>query len=728
MTAFRYGGNRACRRGKRSPLGALALVCASVLALALVGCSDNEGTAVNPEAVQHEVRFRDGKVAAVFLRRVRDGKLVYKGFPRGLGFASQAGPPTLVGHDELHDILERDGASQTAAAQGGSTTAPAPRVARAAVDSSTYVQGFPAGYLPSIGAVQGDCFNYTLSPPNSFTAFNSSLTINSSSMSQSSSFNATASISGVYEGYSGSDDFTYSDTYNSTQNSAAFLTASYIVYALEPGLDTSNALNAEGNSEQEAGTFGQICGTDFIQQVAAGMLIQAEITVSSDTATAVTAFSNKMSGSEAGVASLNDAVSEANSVSGASNTFTLTMSSIGGGTMATGAISDAVCEAQTEGIVTQCWDETAAQASMPNPPCATYASLLQSAATTAINEVEGMVSQTPFPTNLDFLAGFPNGLQVTLPSGQSVAPLIAVPLSNLVPDLDFSDPYEPYETQLVTYVNLMNQISTLNQRALAIQSLFTLYPTLPDPPQIDLMSQYLETIQGIYGNDIATMVANLRTCLTIPGSVEDVCAPIINNVLPDTTTLISDAYQWYSSTQNPNPNFQVQQNTIGLQYTVNNFSNRACDGHACGDENNPMDAMYVQSLPNFENTIGNNPALVAFADQPYTGTNGKGHPLPGQTGPWIIFIPIASSTDTMTDIYAATDPAQFWGIINENWYCENCYPNTHWSSTTNPACAPTVDESCSFSYQSNFDSSGRGELSLQFNLIPNFFGQGVALP
>ena len=60
---------------------------------------------------QHEVhvRIREGRVALVFLRRRRDGRIVFKSFPHGLRYAANAGPERKVSYLRLHELLRRKG-------------------------------------------------------------------------------------------------------------------------------------------------------------------------------------------------------------------------------------------------------------------------------------------------------------------------------------------------------------------------------------------------------------------------------------------------------------------------------------------------------------------------------------------------------------------------------------------------------------------------------------------
>jgi hypothetical protein len=63
---------------------------------------------------------------------------------------------------------------------------------------------------------------------------------------------------------------------------------------------------------------------------------------------------------------------------------------------------------------------------------------------------------------------------------------------------------------------------------------------------------------------------------------------------------------------------------------------------------------------------------------------------------------------------------QYWGIIDNNWYSENSFPDTMFA-TSPMVCQPTIGDPCMLQVESGFDKNGRGDLTLMFNPIGGFF-------
>ena len=207
------------------------------------------------------------------------------------------------------------------------------------------------------------------------------------------------------------------------------------------------------------------------------------------------------------------------------------------------------------------------------------------------------------PQDLSPFAPFPYGVagitsqnqDTSLPSlsSFSVAPFVAG---------NTEDQFAPYQTQLVDFLNLLNQIATLCNRTSSIGDMLspTTNPNTSFNPQstLDLVA-IMSGLNMVYCGDQATLQGWLGTCLNGPGPLGADCEPIINNA-------ISDAYTWYGPT-GPNPHpwstaqlWMAQQNTVALQYTVNNLNTRADgNGKPCPMVNVPMAAVYVAPLGPF---------------------------------------------------------------------------------------------------------------------------------
>ncbi len=726
----------------------LVTALSMVLLLGPAGCGGSSGdggsgggSSNNTSKFIQSMRLNNGRLAALFLTRKRDGKVTFRGYPHGLKFAAQAGPAIPVTDQELNLMIY--------GRRTHSSHAKARSAAAEPTATATPVTGFTIGLNESTGSTVGPCFNFTIGNPGAAIDNVDNFNTLSAASSVANVFNARLSVSGTYEGFSASNDFTYSDNYNSTSFSSSYLFSASALYNL-PITIQNPAINAFGMQEEQAGDFAQACGSEVYDVVGAGMLIVGELSFSSNSSQSNSSVSEKMTANDGagGLQNLDAASMESNMVADSSNSFDFTLDTYGGGEDSTNALKNAL-EANSQNLA----DCSAGVAAQPNQAdaCTMFTSNLNTAAGTAIDDFTNAVMNGT-QDYADF-EQFPNGIV-----GASTQPTILTePVSDIAP-VSADDPFQDYSSQLSAYTTLMNQVSTLNQRATAINAAVT--PTITsnnqttnyNTNQVDLigdsanlMTAYSTALDGAVGPGqpplTGSMISNLGVCLGYlppPEGAETVaedCDPIINNLTSGSNPVLIDSAYEYFSTDNPNltaQNFTAQQNAIALQYNVLNNSERACDDKPCGQENNPMQAMYVV-LPGFAGTSGapiqNLASMTAFVDQEWTATNGKGHPMLS-TDNWVVILPMGPESplpDLLNmDMFTAMNTApispgpQFWGIINDGWYSENSFPDTIFTGLSTQ-CSTMITVPCAFEVASGFDKNGRGSLSLTYTPIASFF-------
>jgi hypothetical protein len=600
-------------------------------------------------------------IASIHLVRNEDNKEALRAYPYGRLFA-------WSNHDNL--VVKEMTFDEYADFMSGYK----PVVSAAA--TSAYNTGIPVGYDPSLGPSATSCFNVTSQisgAPTTRLSFSSQNTA-SSSASQT---NISASVKLAYGAFKATDDFSFSDNYKSSANSGNMYFSAYVLYTLQNTYDANNPLNGFGQmmKSQGANQFVQQCGSNFITVVPAGMLTFGEFSFSSSSSQASQAISNTLKANY-GLDSLSLAVNAAKQVSNSSTQMDFTLTIMGGGPTATNIIVQAYNNESSD--LKQCIQGTASN-------CDSFAVAMNSAVAKAASTFQSEVT-TPLPLDISIFETFPNGV-----SGVSTGQLMYLPVSGIVAGA--SDIYKQYQTQLNTYVGLLNQIGTLYSRASVLNS--KIYGTLFNPQSLLNISGYLGSIQTTYQSDKNKMIQNLFNCL---GDVTQ-CGPIVNNT-------ITNAYDWYG-TPSPagNKNFLAQQNTVALQYAGIYFD----------FQNNqyPNDIVYTDVLPPFQSPaqdIAGKASLTGFADATFYAAGNY------QNTASLIILAMQPNSDIRT-VYS-TAIMKYYGIWTQYWSGGTSIGSLIW---TTAACQPTFSNPCSIGYKWATTPSGQYPTGIVMTAIPNFF-------
>jgi hypothetical protein len=643
----------------------------------------------------------NGEITALRLIRKSDNKEVVSAYPRGHAFAKHVkkSQKMEMEHYSKHMVLRKLKRKLKKLTNTPFTIQPIQRqtsIVRSglsaqatATSTASYNTGLPLGFNPSVGPTGSECYNFTTLPPS---APQTVLTFSSQSDASSiaAQTNISASISMSYDGFKANDNFSYSDNYKSTTNSGVMIFNTSAIYTLDNVLDQNNPLNAYGSQAQSAGAFSQQCGSTFMAQVPAGMLITGELTWQSSSSEASSQMSDQLNASYLGLASLSAAVSAASAVQNSSTQVDFILNILGGGEEANNAILSAYQNATSD--LTQCSKGATAS-------CDAFASALNQGATSAIQTFQQAVTN-PLPTDLSIFAVFPYGV-----AGVNAGELQTIPVAGA------SDAYENYKNELTQYVDLINQINTLKNRATLLSQEIGTYQYNPTGLNIQ---NYLTNVANTYNSDFNTLINNLTTCLNATASdVGEACSPVINNTS-------SNAYIWYSA-NGGNPDWAAQQNTVALQYTGNYTD-------PTGSYQIAQDVVYLNEM-SFPTQGGNNgyqyagnmndqASLTLFADAPFYLSGAM------QTYSQVIVFPMPQNVD----LYDITSKAQthYARILDDNLYntlnpfATNTYPSDYYW-TSGQDCTPTFAAPCGFGIHVNVSWETNNQEAWSVTPIINFF-------
>ncbi len=632
----------------------------------------------------------NGTVRSIRLIETATGRVVYAGYPYGIAFA--APDPRDRELRMKPEDLERflDGRPSSGSSKRGRHAA-APPVAQAA--PTGFATGLPIGWNPSTGITPGQCLNYTINTPSN-NVEQASFSSQSAASSTSAQINLSATVSGGVDGFKASDTFSYSDQYQSSSNSTSQYYNFYSLYTLDSAVPSSDPLTAQGQDAVD--NFSTLCGSEYLSSLTVGMVATISINYGSTSSSTQTDISNSLSASE-GLESISTAVSTANSATNSSSYFTFSMNSYGGGSAATTDLNSAFAQTNPSGEAYY-----ASCAAGNTGDCTTFSGNMGTAASNALSSLNDLVSGLDGASNpdLSFFQTFPNGV-----AGADTTAPVTVPIPVTTSDL-----LEPYATQLSTYLTLLNEIATLNNRTVTLQAKVA-EPNFDPTSFLDVQSSLEELEDGAYDPDRSTLLSNLENCLSATESnVTSVCAPIINNT-------IANAYEWYD-TGGENPNFFARENTIALQYTglltYNNGSSW------------PQDVVYIPQLPSWSDLnefflIGNQAALVGFADAAYINAGAT------ETGASLAFLPLDPNADLSqltSKVFTTqgTQPPGLWfGYINggPSPATNDADQPLEWLGTTE-TCAPSFAFPCPIGYGLQFGALDY-PLSFQMTQIQNLF-------
>jgi hypothetical protein len=669
------------------------LATSLALALTQAGCGNDSSDIQQQESHYFKVKHIDGKIMHAQLIRIQDDKIIGIAYPYGMPSAKvlAAVPTQRMSVQEFGQLVKQQ-----------------PKARSAQQATPAYTTGLAIGYNPSTGATGGLCYNFTTPAPTS-PILNASFTITHAVQSLAQATKISASVQASYGAFSAKDGFTYSDSYQSSTNSGSAYLSANAIFTLNNAVDTStktSALTSFGTQQLNAGTFSQACGSAFMSIVPAGMVVTGGLTWASDSSQASTNIANNFSANY-GLDKLSVAMQTTNSTAAASVTLNFISTILGGGSYASQILSDigsnidllATCAAAA-GVDTKTSSGSATLA-QDLQDCDTFsAAVAQSVFQNVGAYANGL--ETTWPTNLDVLQVFPNGV-----SGFSTSTLQTIPASKVLAS-SVDDVLSGYPTKLANYLALINQMTTLQYRAKSLYSAvgndqFNWLPILVD------LQVPLNAVEQIYQTDAAALTSNLGTCLspaTTAANVTTQCAPIINNTF-------TNVYDWYGP-GGANPNWLAQQNTIALQY-LGTFSTAYDMPSDTTSVLVPVDVVYINPLGTLNSpaeNISGQAGLAAFADAPYQwgpteiAKNSSGALLP---------LPLTADLSDATTLVSGL--TGFYGVFDQRWFGAG-----NPISWITPSCAPSFASPCELSYQvQNTNVQDVGTNVINMTQIPNFF-------
>jgi len=630
----------------------------------------DEQESSDQKAFRFAVSMKDNRVVKIVYYRVADKKIYSQAFPHGRSFAKNHDPEKIYTRAQFKRLMAK--LQKKSPVSLPSSSAALVTTTTASTDctsNGTCTTGMGLGYNPSVGYLGGgsQCYNFTTAL--SATSGNLNFSSANTASSQAGQTSVSADVQGSYDAFYASDSFSYSSSYNNSQNSGSvFFSASQLATAAftlnadpSTGLITpASALNATGNQQLQANTFSAQCGSDVLSSAPVGMLITGEFGWASSSASSSEAISNSTKVS-AGLDSISVAVSNATQNSTTSNSFSFTTNVEGGGTAANASWSLCTSATQISNDQTSCMAGNVAS-------CDSFTTEMNSCAVGALDSYNTSLAQVIAGNSHDMTIAtvFPYGVKgVTMTPTQgkinSIATLFANSLSSV-------DPFTPLmSSALSNYATILNQVATLYNRAGYLNS--AIKGKAFDPMNLNLTSA-TSSLMGVFSLDKSTFITTLNNCLT-QGSASSDCTTI-SNMYADG---VHNAWDWYgSTTYNPIHNsVTTQQNTIALQYTgLVNYTGSSTMSF-------PVDVIWTQALPNpftLQATPANGasggstpnglPALIAFADAPYpfNGALTTNHA-------WATMYPMNTG-------YTLTDPS--WKndsetVANTAWYSDSGFAN-----------------------------------------------------
>jgi hypothetical protein len=665
------------------------LATSLALALTQAGCGNDSSDIQQQESHYFKVKHIDGKIMHAQLIRIQDDKIIGIAYPYGMPSAKvlAAVPTQRMSVQEFGQLVKQQ--PQTKSAQQA---------------TPAYTTRLAIGYNPSTGATDGECYNFTTSPPTS-PSLSSSFAITNAVQSLAQATNISASVQASYGAFSASDNFTYSESYQSSTNSGSAYLSAHAIYTLNNTVDTSDgvtsALTPFGAQQLAVGTFSQACGSAFMSIVPAGMVVTGQLSWASDSSQASTTIADNLKASY-GLDQLSGAMQTTNTTANASVALNFNQLIWGGGSYAGQILSDigknidllATCASAANA------DPKSTALTQALAACDTFSAAVASSVDQNVGDYASTLATT-WPTDLDSFQVFPDGV-----SGISAASLQTIPASKILPS-GADDVLKAYPTQLANYLALINQMTTLQYRA---QSLYTAVgkdqfnwlPILVD------LTVPLSTVESAYQADALTLTNNLGTCLnsaTTTANVTTQCAPIINNPF-------TNVYDWYGLS-GANPNWLAQQNTIALQY-VGTFDTSYNVPSSTTSVLVPVDVVYIDKLGTLDSpaeNISGQAGLAAFADAPYQWGSEIAN---NQSGALLPLPPTADLSDATTLVSGLTG---FYGVFDQRWFGAG-----NPISWITPSCAPSFANPCELSYQvQNTNVQDVGTNVINMTSIPHFF-------
>lgn len=698
------------------------------------------------------IRFRDephylvakiapnGGIRSYHLIRTDTGQEVLTAYPYGLARAIPTDDPRERQESMKYDRLAEFWRGR-----------PTPDIARRQSDWASFFQGskagnavvkattdgsstfFPAtglllGWSPSVGPSTGDCIEYTMGVPVGVavaTSFNSS----GQASSTAEQINISATVKGAYGAFQAKDNFSYSDKYQASANSGFQYWNFANIYTLNTA--ATGTFTDQGQAAINNGSFSTTCGTQYLTSVQGGFFATISMSWNSSSASTSSDISNTFSGNyDGGLASLETAATVATSSSSAQAAFNITMTIYGGSKSAsateltpTQVLSNAFATVNSNN---QPYYALCA-GTLSNPPapdasaCNQFSGAMSTGAESASSAFTSWVNSIKSGSDVSGFELFPNGVAGVNNPGASLADM---------PQLTLSDVFAGYQTQLKQYMNVLNQLATLNNRAEHLSNAVSqdTYNPASAPLQLNL-SGVLNVLQNDYDSARQTLVNNLTTCLSEASSsnIETVCAPILDAY----NNSIKTAYDWIKA-NNVQPQQLLLQNTIALQYSgiYTNHNNSQW----------PQDVVYYAPLPSWSNVnsfilIGNQAGLIGFADAAYVNA---GTTLQSASLAILPLDPTADLSEAVSEVYKVQSTSSspgFWlwfGWVNGQQAAatnDKSQPLA-WLNGSN-FCTPTATTPCELWYGIDNPTYSAYPQSFRMNAITGLFpvtGETAAEP
>ncbi len=602
----------------------------------------------------HLVRLSpSGGVHSIHLIETGSGREVAISYPYGLAFAAE--------DEGTREIRMKVGALE-GFRKGRPTPGTIGTTTPAAQDG--YATGLPIGWNASSGPTPGQCFNYTIDTPSN-NVQQASFSSQSTANSIAEQINVSATMAGAFGLFKVSDTASFSDKWQASSFSGNQYYNLYSLYTLDSMVASDNPLNTQGSNA--GSSFSTLCGSQYMAAVPVGMVATMSLNYGSTSSSTQTAISNQLSASY-GLANVSVAVGVSKQNTNASSYFTFRMVSYGGGTEAAAALQSAFAKTNASG---QAFYALCAQGD--TDACTTFSGNMGDGASAALQSFNSKVDALSSTTNpdLSFFQTFPSGV-----SGARLPQLVTVEVPIAV-----SDVLAPYTTQLEEYVGLVNQVSTLNNRANQLNTRVEADPARNYIPLLDLTTTLRalgsKDDRALYAAARATLLNDLEHCLeATKENVTEVCAPIINNQS-------ANAFEYFAA-GGPGNNFLAQQNTIALQYTGKSGVDNAF---------NPLDVIYLSKLPALSksgSSITGEAALAAFIDM-YDGQ--------GEMDLLVLTPGLPISTENLSDkVKAPGGTFTLWELVNPVpgvGVDLDSFSPTHFTSS---ACTPDFANPCDIEY------------------------------
>jgi hypothetical protein len=575
---------------------------------------------------------REGVVKSIHLH---DGtsREVFTSFPYGIDFAAwdESEREMRMEVEDLADFLK------------GRPT-PGSRRSGLGGEPSDFATGRPIGWNDSTGIAPGDCFNYRIeAPPDP--EDQASFTSEHAANSAAEQIKASATVSVAFGKFKVDNDFSFSDQWKSSSNSSNQYYNIHSLFTLNTTVDADTPLNRQGQGATT--NFDTLCGREYLSSVQVGMVATVSIAYGSTSSDTQRDIQDKFEG-EFGLQSFRAAVDVSNQTSNEESHFLVEVNHYGGGTEASAALHNAFAAGDDKGAYYQqcAQGDTAA--------CTKFNTSMGNGATAALKSFNGLVAglrDAEHPKNLSFLQIFPEGV-----ANGPVTTMVTSP----IPKSDPSDILAPFADKIRTYLELLNEIATLDNRVTGMTDLID--RTTFNPRQVLDLIDYLNELGQIYHADRGTLVSNLTTCLKARSSnVDSACKPIGDNTA-------TSAFEYYEAEPSSCADhcFFAEQNTLALQYTGVYSQFQSAKAPTIG-----LDGLYIDKLPEFAKPtpkIAGQAALAAFADRPWPaaafGSGGTG----ASTDAFISIIALQPgkpiSTNLLSPEVAPNPPDLTWWIVH----------------------------------------------------------------